>query len=256
MAKTKIKVGPLPEQSQDYGHYEEEQILWGRVIAFVLVVAVAIGAVANLLMSEADEEIAIPTVPMMPQVKSMTEHREPARVNAETLTAAKDKASVSGAAQDEVSSAPALEESINTESSNVALLDEKVLGDEIPKAQPIAKVISPISTYHEGMAVAALTQELKDGLPVNSLGYDIPMNDEGIIKVILYTQMQGLKGTVLFHDWYRADKRMARVKIPVNVATQRSFSSKFINQQMLGDWTVKIVDGKGELYAEANFSVQ
>ena len=256
MANKKIKVGPLPEQSQDYGHFEEEQILWGRVIAFVLVVVVAIGAAVNLLMSGSDEEVAIPTVPMMPQVKSMTEHREPARANAETPTTAKAQALLSDATQEAVPTEPAVQEPTNPEPLKVALLDEKVPGAEIPKVQPLAKVISPISTYHEGMAVAALTRELKDGIPVNSLGYDIPMNDEGIIKVILYTQMQGLKGTVLFHDWYRADKRMARVKIPVNVATQRSFSSKFINQQMLGDWTVKIVDGKGELYAEANFSVQ
>jgi hypothetical protein len=254
MTQQKIKVGPLPKQAENYGHFEEEKILWGRVLAFALIVVVALGFGVKILTSSPEVEMTVPVLPAMPQVKSVTEYREPARATAESSNAALEP-------RQEVAEMPTQEllyegASADSASTVADLSVERVSGEEIPVAQPLAQVISPISTYHEGMAVAALTYELKDGRPVDSLGYNIPMNDEGIIKVILFTQMNDLKGTVLFHDWYLADKRMARVKIPVNVKDQNSYSSKFINTQMLGHWTVKIVDGKGDLYAEANFSVQ
>ncbi|GEM_PF-1182087 len=247
MTQQKIKVGPLPKQAENYGHFEEEKILWGRVLAFALIVVVALGFGVKILTSSPEVEMTVPVLPAMPQVKSVTEYREPARATAESSNATPEPP-----AQELLSEGV----SVDSASTVADLSVERVPGEAIPAAQPLAQVISPISTYHEGMAVAALTYELKDGRPVDSLGYNIPMNDEGIIKVILFTQMNGLKGTVLFHDWYRADKRMARVKIPVNVKDQDSYSSKFINTQMLGHWTVKIVDGNGDLYAEANFSVQ
>ena len=93
------------------------------------------------------------------------------------------------------------------------------------------------------------------GEPGEPVGYRIQMNDEGIIKLILFTEMDGLRGKTLHHEWYRGDARVARVRIPVNVDQQRSHSSKFINRQMLGVWRVKVVDEQGELYAEANFEV-
>jgi hypothetical protein len=49
--------------------------------------------------------------------------------------------------------------------------------------------------------------------------------------------------------------RQARVKIPVNIATQRSYSSKFINMLMLGEWQVKVVDDNAETYVLADFNV-
>ena len=87
------------------------------------------------------------------------------------------------------------------------------------------------------------------------LPYTVELPPEGIIKVMLFTEMKGLRGTTLYHEWYRNEVRQARVKIPVNVRQQRSHSSKYINTQMTGEWLVRVVDDKSKVYVEAGFSV-
>ncbi len=124
---------------------------------------------------------------------------------------------------------------------------------ELPEESAVAK--APVRRLREGISRALLTLDLKDREPGEALGAQVAMNDEGIIKVILFTEMEGLRGKVLHHEWFRNEQRMARVRIPVNTETQRSHSSKFINRQMLGDWMVKVVDDKGDVYATAAFEV-
>ena len=112
-----------------------------------------------------------------------------------------------------------------------------------------------VSIKQNTISRAVLTQELKEKEPVSMLPYTVELPPEGIIKVMLFTEMKGLRGTTLYHEWYRNEVRQARVKIPVNVRQQRSHSSKYINTQMTGEWLVRVVDDKSKVYVEAGFSV-
>ena len=67
--------------------------------------------------------------------------------------------------------------------------------------------------------------------------------------------MENLRGQNLFHYWYLNGEKHARVRVPVNHNQQRSSSSKFINKQMLGKWTVQVLDDQGKAYVEASFDV-
>lgn len=235
----KLNLGPLPEPVEDIQKFEETEILWGRVIAFAAVTVLLVSAILAWVMGDATDEAMISTSPMPALVLSDSEQREPPL---EVVPEVKDGEAVTVAPQDGIEPADAK----NGEVESVV---------QAPEASA-ASVISPVTTLHEGMRRAELTLSLKDGQPVAPLEYDVPMSAEGIIKVILFTEMKDLKGTTLFHDWYREEKRMARVKIPVNVSEQSSYSSKFINRQMTGEWTVKVADQRGELYAQANFRVE
>ena len=81
------------------------------------------------------------------------------------------------------------------------------------------------------------------------------MPDSGLIKVMLHTEMHGLAGIRLYHEWSLDGKRQARVRVPVNTAKQTSYSSKFIDKHMLGLWQVKVLDDAGEAYVLADFEV-
>lgn len=238
----KLNVGPLPEQSDDYSQYEETDILWGRIIIFGLLALAIIVVLSRWLMSDDQEQIV----------------RSPAIETAEATTRPAD--SVVTAEPSTVETAAS--DSGNSVSGNAAKLeiDTPTLATPVaevtkPAKAETAPLISPVTSLHEGIIRAELSSSLKDGLPVAPLAYHVPMSEEGIIKVILYTHMKGLKGRTLYHDWYRNEQRQARVKIPVRVASQHSHSSKYINRQMQGEWTVKVTDKANELYAEAHFVV-
>ncbi|MBS1214307.1 MAG: hypothetical protein H6R26_2924 [Proteobacteria bacterium] len=103
---------------------------------------------------------------------------------------------------------------------------------------------------------AQLTSNVVDDEPVDELGAAIPMNGRGLLKVFLYMETAGLKGRVLFHDWYWKDKLIARVRVPVTQNAQNAATSKFIDRIMTGPWQVKVVDERKKVYAEVSFQVR
>ncbi|PID42881.1 MAG: hypothetical protein CSB48_08650 [Proteobacteria bacterium] len=113
-----------------------------------------------------------------------------------------------------------------------------------------------IQVFTPGFSRVQLTSSLKDKLPVDELTAVVRMNEEGLLRVYLFTEMTGLKGKSFYHNWYLDEKRMARVKVPAYSKLTRASSSKFIDRYMMGNWRVEIVDGAGDIQATAEFSVQ
>ncbi|WP_045226249.1 DUF2914 domain-containing protein [Methyloterricola oryzae] len=128
--------------------------------------------------------------------------------------------------------------------------------EEKPLTQGKTGAPSRVSIQSRNVRRAQLTSNVIKDEPVDQLPKSIPMNEQGLVKVYLYTELGGLKGRVLFHDWYWKDKLIARVRVPVKEDKQVSATSKFIDRIMTGPWKVKVVDSQKKLYAQAAFEVQ
>lgn len=116
---------------------------------------------------------------------------------------------------------------------------------------------SPATTIlSKGVKRVHLTTNVANDEPVDTLGRVIPMNDRGLIRVFLFMETSGLKGQILFHDWYWKGKRMAHARIPVRQNQYNASSSKFIDRIMKGPWEVKVVDEKEKVLARAAFEVR
>jgi len=102
---------------------------------------------------------------------------------------------------------------------------------------------------------AQLTSDVQHGEPIDHAGARIPMNEKGLIRVYLYTEMEGLQGRTLYHDWYLGDQRMARVTMRPQAATVAASSSKFIDRHMLGNWRVEVHSSDGEPMVRTAFEV-
>ncbi|WLQ15744.1 DUF2914 domain-containing protein [Hahella aquimaris] len=113
----------------------------------------------------------------------------------------------------------------------------------------------PVKIFSDAISRAQLTQELDDSEPTNALRDSIVMNDEGLLRIYLFTEMMDMTGQTLYHEWYRDDKRVARIRIRPHRSPMRASSSKFIDRHMLGQWTVKVTGPEGNVLAEAAFSV-
>jgi hypothetical protein len=246
--KKKINLGPLPEEL-DYSKYEETVTRWDRVIA-ALIALLLVVLVVYLLWPAAENgaenpsslpaDIAIQHAAPV-QDDSLAEPVRPAEEAAvDTAPAVRDEQPV----QNETDQAPP--DNADAESDTAATEDLK------PQASAAFAIVKILNS---SISNAVLTLDLKNQIPGEALPSDLVLPAAGITKVILFTEMQDLKGQTLYHDWYRNGKRQARVKIPVNVQNQSSFSSKFINSQMTGEWQVKVVDAKSRLYVEADFKV-
>jgi hypothetical protein len=288
--KKKLVLNPLPEQTDDYSRYEQTETRWDRIILTIIVVIGLISGTVYLFSGENQAEkvgVEQPDVPEQvisatPEIDESNDHKgmlkseEVSEPNSlvislqdkqmqepidETVLA---KESVSETQQNIVKA-----NSLNTEeTARIQIKDKDVvaaISDELKKTEVKVlveekqveekKTEALVDIRNDAITLAVLTRELRKDVPGRPIPYELSLPKEGIVKVMLFTEMQGLKGQTIFHEWYRNGVRQARVKIPVNIATQRSYSSKFINMLMLGDWQVKVVDENAELFIVADFKV-
>ena len=274
--KKKLNLGPLPEEL-DYSKYEQTVTRWDRVIGVVIVGLIVLILLIYMLFSgsKPSSEIALveqePVAPMA--IELGTNSSEPAETGVtgdpvtevsateateteEQVTEIESKIEMSAEADKPV-------QTVDTRgmlSSAGVSADQPEDADAMQTAQAEVAVKSPaalaaVNILSPAITQAILSDELAGDEPGTPLAETLILPESGITKVILFTEMRGLLGLTLYHEWYRNGERQARVKVPVNYKEQRSLSSKFINLQMTGDWQVKVVDGKGKAYIDAAFKV-
>ena len=274
----KLNISPLPEQRDDYSQYAESEIRWDRiVIAGVLILLVVIALLSLLFGDDAENssaplaianEVAIElpekppeslsTLAAEPALSSASEHKRDEasqKKNASEVPLAVMPMSESPEAKPRKLEEPVQKpQAPSSEVSKPVVQLEPVAKEPVESAKTEDLKPASVLIVNSGIKEAVLSLSLNKDQPGEPLSHSVVMN-EGLIKVILYTEMQGLNGKVLYHEWYRDGKRQARVRIPVNVRNQNSYSSKFIDKYMLGQWQVKVVDGSGEPYVLADFEV-
>jgi len=304
--KTKLTIGPLPEQAEDYSQYEESVIRWDRIILLGVAGILLLGILIFYGFSSKDvstdqkvttsdklelDSLTLSSSPVEPiksdaDILSMSAERPPIIPVVNTVGEKADSQTASAGpvpakiAPDNIASETITSEDVvkavkeekgvkgraTSDSSDTAnALDVVVSQEQVMPKQGLrkSKMAEPNSNQqpaevlivNSGISRAVLTTSLEGKIPGEPLSAQVALPTEGIMKVILFTEMKDIRGKTLYHEWYREGVRQARVKIPVNVDPQRSYSSKYINHQMLGKWQVKVLDGQSEPYVLTDFEV-
>ena len=97
---------------------------------------------------------------------------------------------------------------------------------------------------------------MKARQPANNAAAVLHVPDGELLTVYFFTELKGLRKQTVHYDWFRNDKRVARVKIRPRFDTTGNFSSKYIDGNMLGRWRVVAKTAAGEMLAAANFEVR
>ncbi|MDR8390166.1 DUF2914 domain-containing protein [Aliifodinibius sp. S!AR15-10] len=104
-------------------------------------------------------------------------------------------------------------------------------------------------------------------LSVSTIEFGTDIEDRNIVnvdsvftssveRVYCFTQVDGAeKTTTITHVWYYGNEEKARVELPVNGPNWRTWSSKFILENWLGEWSVDILDSSGEVLATKTFRI-
>jgi len=100
---------------------------------------------------------------------------------------------------------------------------------------------------------AALTTAIIDREPqgvANKFSRDIE-------KIYFFTQVQGaIDPAIITHRWYYENKLMAEVELSVKSNNWRTYSSKRIIYEWIGNWFVEAVDIKGNVLKTLNFEIE
>ena len=120
---------------------------------------------------------------------------------------------------------------------------------EPAKVQESTKAQEPTNLQVE---VAAICKDVVDRAPVDA-GTSFPAS---VGKLFCFTKINGASNpTHVTHVWSFDGTERARVELEVNSPSWRTYSSKNVESQEVGRWSVEVVDSAGNVLQTLNFEV-
>ena len=124
--------------------------------------------------------------------------------------------------------------------------------------KPVVTKETPVPVEKPAVAESMFTVEtelcggVEDRMPVGP-AETFPANIE---NVYLWCKVTGaLDSTSIFVNWYYQEKEMASVELPVKSPSWRTWSSKTILPEWVGDWTVRMLNKDGNGIKEIKFTI-
>ena len=129
------------------------------------------------------------------------------------------------------------------------------------RAMVIALTLAGLSSSRPAMAQsaealnvdeAAICRNVVDRTPVGS-GTNFPAS---VGELFCFTRILGAKTpTRITHAWYYGNVERARIDLPVNASSWRTFSTKIIRPKETGVWHVDVLDAAGNRLEVLNFHI-
>lgn len=111
-------------------------------------------------------------------------------------------------------------------------------------------MITPLQSAHAGeVARAQFTSAMEQREPVD----EVTILSNNMNKIYFFSELRNLQDQTVIHRWMFAGKIMAEVSFNVGGPRWRVNSSKTLLPEWIGDWTVEVIDGSGELVADYSF---
>ncbi|HEY7866066.1 MAG TPA: DUF2914 domain-containing protein, partial [Psychromonas sp.] len=97
-----------------------------------------------------------------------------------------------------------------------------------------------------------ISQAVEGNEPIGTIS-DIHFDDNNIATVYAYSDVSALKDNIIYYQWSLDGKNIAKIRVDVGSDRWRSYSSKFIQPDMHGEWKVELQNKEGENLASNQF---
>ncbi|MEI8644036.1 DUF2914 domain-containing protein [Pseudoalteromonas sp. Hal040] len=101
---------------------------------------------------------------------------------------------------------------------------------------------------------AVLTTDVVDREPVNVLKNDVKLAQISN-SLSFFSELRNLQGQTVRHQWYYQGQQLASIELAVSSPRFRTYSTKNIMPEQLGDWRVEVIDADGNLLAQKEFRI-
>jgi hypothetical protein len=103
---------------------------------------------------------------------------------------------------------------------------------------------------------AALTVAQKDNKePGEMVKLPVRIEANQSLELFYFSEVKGMKDKVLFHRWLKNGQVVYKKQLDIKDNKSKLISARTLTYKDSGDWQVVLVDRKGKLFSEANFSV-
>lgn len=245
--RKKLNIGPLPEQVDQYQIEEKVELRWGRILLAGALALALIWAAWAVLRPSAEPA----STELTPQLG-----QQPEDTGASTPIVPDIKEPASETSQDEQ-----LAQAINQLPAPAAITPKQpVLSAPVDNSVLVANLADAVQTalsIHDQHVASGYLRSVGSTFdtPQNGAGKRVALPKQGILKMELHASLTAVQGQTLYHQWLRNGKPQAKITITATTPTHQSFSSKYINQQMRGEWQARVLDASGKVLAQADFTV-
>ncbi|QWV04644.1 DUF2914 domain-containing protein [Pseudoalteromonas shioyasakiensis] len=101
---------------------------------------------------------------------------------------------------------------------------------------------------------AVLTTDVVDREPVNVLKNDVKLAQISN-SLSFFSELRNMQGQTVRHQWYYQGQQLASIELAVSSPRFRTYSTKNIMPEQLGDWRVEVIDADGNLLAQKEFRI-
>ncbi len=102
---------------------------------------------------------------------------------------------------------------------------------------------------------ALLTRKLNNKEPVGEILMPVRTNKTEAVRVFYFTEINSMKGQILFHAWFKNDKLIFKRKILILGNRWRASTSKLLPYSAKGHWVVRLLDSSKKVFSEIKFEV-
>jgi hypothetical protein len=126
-----------------------------------------------------------------------------------------------------------------------------------PPSSAVAKRETAKNTPHAAsslnVARAQFTTHVVEREPVDRVEAVFPMHNEPLRTLYYFTEIVGMSGETVTHQWIHQGTIMAAVSFEIGSDHWRVWSSKNLTRAMEGDWRVVVTDSEGRALKEDGF---
>jgi len=99
-------------------------------------------------------------------------------------------------------------------------------------------------------ALTQFTTAVENREPIDQITFV----ENDVRKIFFFSELRSLTGTTVSHRWIYDGKTQANVEFKVEGPRWRVWSSKELEPEWLGDWTVEVLTDDGETIASETFT--
>ncbi len=157
---------------------------------------------------------------------------------------------------------------IPTPTTETLEIEEKPLFSESATAPPplpqpvvetVATQIAPIKAEKKNNNINIRRAQFTNGIikrePIDNID-QLSAAAKELKKIYYFTELRGLKGETIMHQWQHENNVVAEVEFKVRGNRWRVYSSKYLQSHKKGSWQVVVKDEKGNPLETSQFTYQ
>lgn len=109
--------------------------------------------------------------------------------------------------------------------------------------------------YNKRVIRASLNSGAKDKEPYEPIKLPVRLSKNQTIEVFYFNEIRGINDRILYHYWSRDGQVLDKKPLNINDSRAKVLSGRTLGYEDKGEWQIRLVDRKGKVFSEVNFSV-